>query len=77
MHEISAQEQDLDMLRQITWVDGILILCRARRARKTVDYTGSTYDTMIRAAIRSQSSRHDDGGASYRRALQEEPRSVT
>ncbi|BDA44548.1 probable DDT domain-containing protein DDR4 [Coccomyxa sp. Obi] len=41
---------------------------RARRERKTVDYTGSSYDTMIRAAIRGTSSRHEAGGSSRRAA---------
>jgi hypothetical protein len=49
------------------------IVCRARRARKTVDYAGNAYDNMIREAIRGQSSRHDPS-ASHRHLAAEDPR---
>ncbi|EIE21318.1 hypothetical protein COCSUDRAFT_66829 [Coccomyxa subellipsoidea C-169] len=46
---------------------------RARRERKAVDYTGNSYDSLIRAAIRGTSSRHEAGGGSRRSAAQDEP----
>ncbi|CAL8463229.1 g2763 [Coccomyxa elongata] len=45
---------------------------RARRERKTVDYTGSSYDTLIRAAIRGTSLRNEAGGSSRRAAALED-----
>ena len=29
-------------------------MCRSRRARKTVDYSGQAYDAMLRSALRSE-----------------------
>ena len=34
--------------------------CRARRARKAVDYSGNAYDDAIRSAIRMQAERGRD-----------------
>ncbi len=37
-----------------------------------MDYTGSSYDTLIRAAIRGTSSRNEAGGLSRRAAALED-----
>ena len=44
--------------REAPWPGGHA--CRARRARKAVDYSGNAYDDIIRSAIRSQADRGRD-----------------
>lgn len=57
--------------------DARMGVCRARRNRKQIDYSGNAYDNMMRAAIMRQGRNQQEEGASRRMAMQDDRYSTT